>query len=287
MKLTYEFIKEQFEKCGYKLLSQKYINANTKLKVECDKGHQYEVTYGHFYSGERCPICFGTPKHTFEYIKKQFEKEGYELLSKEYNGNREKLKVECPNKHIYEVSYHSFQRGTRCSVCAGNQKLTYDFVNKQFKIKGYKLLSKNYKNARIKLLVECPVGHQYKVTYDNFQRGKRCPICWDIETHSRSEKDCLNVVKQIIPNENVIENDRSQIVNTKTDRFLELDIWIPTLNKAIEFNGEYWHDNSYSKYKDNQKIKQCKEKNINLLTIWYQNWINNREEQIANLRAFI
>lgn len=38
-KLTFEFVKEQFEKEGYKLLSTEYENAHTKLKVRCNKGH--------------------------------------------------------------------------------------------------------------------------------------------------------------------------------------------------------------------------------------------------------
>ena len=44
-------------------------------------------------------------------------------------------------------------------------------------------------------------------------------------------------------------------MNPNTDKHLELDIWIPTLNKAIEFNGEYWHNNNYSKYKDKKGMK--------------------------------
>ena len=64
-------------------------------------------------------------------------------------------------------------------------------------------------------------------------------------------------------------------------------MWIPLLNKAIEFNGERWHSKENVKYKDNQKQIQCKEKNIDLLTIWYQNWIDNREEQINSLKNFL
>lgn len=56
-KLTYEYVQEQFEKELYELLSSEYINANTKLKVRCPKGHEYEMTYAHFYGGKRCPHC--------------------------------------------------------------------------------------------------------------------------------------------------------------------------------------------------------------------------------------
>ena len=231
-KLKYEFVKEQIENSGYKLLSKEYIGVLSNLKVECPKGHQYKVTYNNFQQGYRCPICFGNnqrqrQKFTYEYIKEQFEKEGYELLSKEYVNTFSKLKVECDKKH------------------------------------------------------------QYEVRYSNFQQGRRCPICWESIKYSQSEKDCLDVVKQIIPNEIIIENDRNQIINSKTNQFLELDIYIPKLKKAIEFNGEYWHDNEYSKYKDGQKQIQCKEKDIDLIVILYQDWIDNRKEQIDNLKEFL
>jgi hypothetical protein len=42
-KITYEFVKKYIESFGYTLLSTEYKNAKTKLLVECDRGHEYEV----------------------------------------------------------------------------------------------------------------------------------------------------------------------------------------------------------------------------------------------------
>lgn len=37
-KLTYKYVKEQIERVeGYKLLSKKYIDSQTKLKIQCNK----------------------------------------------------------------------------------------------------------------------------------------------------------------------------------------------------------------------------------------------------------
>ena len=44
-KLTYEFVKEQFEKEGYTLLSEKYINCFTKLDYICPKGHKHSISW--------------------------------------------------------------------------------------------------------------------------------------------------------------------------------------------------------------------------------------------------
>jgi hypothetical protein len=44
---------------GYKLLSNKYVNANTNLEYECPEGHFGKVSYGDFQRGVGCPICSG------------------------------------------------------------------------------------------------------------------------------------------------------------------------------------------------------------------------------------
>ena len=234
---------------------------------------------------------FYMKKLSCDYVKNHIEKIGYKLLSKTYIGALSKLEIECDYGHQYKSTYANFQQGHKCPLCADKKRTdikrhSYYYIKNQIENEGYKLLSNKYKNAFTELKIQCPEGHQYKVIYNCFQRGVRCPVCCDLKKHSLSEKDCLDVVKQLT-NENIIENDRTQIVSPKTGYNLELDIWIPSLNKAIEFNGKYWHDNTYSKYKDNQKVIQCREKGIDLLTIWYQNWIDNREGQINNLEGFI
>jgi hypothetical protein len=42
---------------GYKLLSDKYVDVKSKLLVQCNMGHKYEVTYNTFQQGSRCPEC--------------------------------------------------------------------------------------------------------------------------------------------------------------------------------------------------------------------------------------
>ncbi|GED72729.1 hypothetical protein BRE01_64310 [Brevibacillus reuszeri] len=42
---------------------------------------------------------------------------------------------------------------------------------------GYKLLTENYRNQKQKLETECPNGHKYNITFNNFKRGDRCNVC--------------------------------------------------------------------------------------------------------------
>jgi hypothetical protein len=47
----------------------------------------------------------------------------------------------------------------------------------------------------------------------------------------------------------------------------ELDIWIPSLNVAIEINGLFWHSKLDRNYHLN-KLKQCEKQKIHLLQFW-------------------
>lgn len=56
-RLSYKEVKERIESFEYKLLSEEYIDNQTKLLVRCPYNHEYEVTYANFQQGSRCPIC--------------------------------------------------------------------------------------------------------------------------------------------------------------------------------------------------------------------------------------
>ena len=55
-KLTNKEVDIKLEQFGYKRISD-YVNANSKMEIECPEGHRYFATYGHFYGGKRCPHC--------------------------------------------------------------------------------------------------------------------------------------------------------------------------------------------------------------------------------------
>lgn len=63
----------------------------------------------------------------------------------------------------------------------------------------------------------------------------------------------------------------------------ELDIYIPKYNVAIEYNGLYWHSEQLGKHKwyHHNKWKKCKDQNIQLLTIFEDEW-EKRNDQIKN-----
>ena len=62
---------------------------------------------------------------------------------------------------------------------------------------------------------------------------------------------------------------------------LELDIWIPSLNKAIEYDGRGWHEKPEAQERDRKKNQMCKDVGISLLRI---DSIDYAQCRIATLR---
>ena len=71
------------------------------------------------------------------------------------------------------------------------------------------------------------------------------------------------------------KNNIKYITNVRNIISNELDIYIPSKNIAIEFNGIYWHcdKNKDNKYHFN-KFTECKEKGIQLISIWEDQFVN-------------
>lgn len=228
-------------------------------------------------------------KHSYKYVKKYIENEGCHLISKIYKNSRmDKLKMGCNEKHhIFDMTFSNFQQGRRCPKCFNQSKtLSYENVKLYLNEHNYKLLSTEYKNTHSLLNMTCPEHHEFTMTFNNFKYSKRrCPMCSPKST-SKGEKDVLDVVKSIY-NGTIIENDKTQIKNDLTKRSLELDIWLPDVSKAIEYNGEYYHKGNYKNSIDSMKLTKCKQKGINLLVILENDWNTNKLNIINNIKTFI
>ena len=100
--------------------------------------------------------------------------------------------------------------------------------------------------------------------------------------NTRIENSMFNLIKELLPNVAIIKNTKQIIKNPETNCYLELDIYIPDLNIAIEYNGSYWHNRNDTE-RENLKTKLCKEKGIKLFHIWY----DNEEQDIKELLDYI
>lgn len=184
-KLNYEYVKEQIESEGYKLLSKVYININSSLEIMCDKGHVYKTPFTVWKRGGRCRFCqHDSLRLTIEFVRSEFEKEGYTLSSDKYCNAYSKLFFICPNGHEHFITWGNWRSGFRCGKCARNVKFTTDFVRQLFEKEGYTLITKEYINQKQKLSYICPVGHTNEVMFSDWLYGNcRCSKCRSINMY--------------------------------------------------------------------------------------------------------
>lgn len=173
---TIDSIRLLFNKKGFILLTKEYTNSKQKLEYVCPNGHTHSIRLDHFRNGVGCPYCKNTFKKSIDFIKPFFEKEGYILQSNLYFNAFTKLKCVCPKGHRFTCSWHSWQRGNRCPVCADRRWLEKELC--------------------------------FEFNFDFFD--KLPPVCWYIKSKKRVKLktgfriwDCGNIIYKKLNNNEV------------------------------------------------------------------------------------
>jgi hypothetical protein len=85
-----------------------------------------------------------------------------------------------------------------------------------------------------------------------------------------------------------------QVLRNVTDVIfpLELDMYLPEHNLAVEFNGSYWHSEDYlepkkARTKHSFKTKLCREKGIRLIHIFEATWDKKKDAYLALIRSVL
>ncbi|TFG03014.1 MAG: winged helix-turn-helix transcriptional regulator [Promethearchaeota archaeon] len=126
--MMYEDLKKIIEKKGGKLLSIEYINAHTHVKVQCPKGHKWDITPTNVKSGYWCPVCKKETlskkltKYTIKDLKKFARNKGGDCLEDTYKGWGRNHHWKCGCEHKWtatprNVIYH----GTWCPICSESE----------------------------------------------------------------------------------------------------------------------------------------------------------------------
>ena len=100
----------------------------------------------------------------------------------------------------------------------------------------------------------------------------RCTTCFPYNM-STSENEVLEYCQSLSSN---VESNSRKIISP-----LELDIYIPDHNLAIEYDGLYWHSSEYKdKYYHLNKTDLCQEKSIQLFHIFENEWLDTNKQII-------
>ena len=247
-----------------------YVNNHTKVLCLCKKcGHSWYAVPNALLQGYGCPKCAGNIKKSNEDFCRELSKISPNIEPLEPYKNSKtailcKCKV-CGNEWMVTPN-NLLSKKHQCPQCSHtNRGLLRRKTNTDFK-KELSIINPNiipldsYTTSQRKIRCQCKkCGHIWTATPNNLlDKHSCCPQCSHSST-STIEQIIVGTFIVILGKEAVKPRDRTAIGK-------ELDVYIPSLNFAIEFGAWYWHRNKIKK--DNEKQRLCKENDIFLLTIY-------------------
>ena len=161
-------------------------------------------------------------------------------------------------------------------------KKTYNRWLNEIEIKLYNYNIKDFKikeDRTVDIKCDCGKDHYFNINSKNLyqrysiQNSILCTICNSIDNSTISGKE--QEIFEFINNNygGKILQSNTTILNGK-----ELDIYLPDLKIAIEFNGLYWHSELYKdKNYHLEKTEKCEEKDIHLIHIYEDEWLYKQD----------
>ncbi len=178
----------------------------------------------------------------------------------------------------FKIGYQPFCN-KRCEQQFIVQNIKTNINNQKFEIiEDFNKLKNN--NIAVKCRV-CNTTYLKDLNNGRWQ-NIHCPKCFG--NVSKPEKGLVDYLKTNFNITDIIENTRKII-----DPY-ELDIYIPSKNIAIEYNGNYWHSEingeKNKKYHVN-KMRLCQEKNIRLIQIFSDEFIQKPKIVYSRLKHIL
>ena len=280
-------------------LAQLTAGSNKIVHWVCSEGHQYEQNMAAKIRGRGCAICAGKQiltgyndmATTHPVIADEWHptKNAPLAPTQVRAGSHQKIWWLGKCGHEWQAAlYHRTGNGRGCAVCAGKQAVVgfndalsiapAHIINEYDNSKNELSLAEYVKGSEKKVWWKCTRGHEWEARIRNrIHLEHNCPQC---NTNvSKAEKEIADHLTSLIP-------DVQTSVRNVIDRF-ELDMYIPSKNIAIEYNGVHWHSNAnpkMTKTYHHDKWLACKDKGIQLIQIWEDEW-NRNPEQIKRMLA--
>lgn len=192
-----------------------------------------------------------------------------------------KEKVRLTNSIRYGVNYPSQMPDTKIKLSSkikANSDLV--FVSKLESLKltlTNKVAKHELKFIEIistsRYLLECNSQHQFEIhktmLNDRIRNNNTiCTICNPINSFSDGQRKLFEYISGIYHGK--IEN------NYRGKLGFELDIYLPEISLAFEYNGLYWHSSVYKNKKyHSSKFDKCRSLGIDLVFIWEDSWLND------------
>ena len=162
-------------------------------------------------------------------------------------------------------------KGSDCPKCTKHYHKTteeyFEELKNNFPEIEVVLEKSDYKDSHSKITFKCPTHGEYKRDAFHALRNATCPMCTELQKISDGEIELGNLISTFYDGE-INRNNRGVIYPQ------ELDVYLPDVKIAFEYDGLYWHgdekkqDNLYHK----KKTDACSAKGVRLYHIYEDDW---------------
>jgi len=285
-KTNKEFIEECNEihnfKYDYSLVN--YDGVGKKVKIICPKHGEFDKIARDHINGQGCPECSKVNKYNSIRLEsdvyldrvKKTHGDKYDYSKVEYKTLKDYITIICPIHGEFNQRADVHLKGEGCKKCylekrGKDNRLTTEEVICKFKeIHGdkYDYSKVKYNSYKSYVTIICPEHGEFEQLVESHLHGGNCVKC--NTKISKGQLDLRDFISSL--GITFIENDRS-LLDGK-----ELDIYIPSHNLAIEYNGLYWYSELF--VDDNyhlNKTEMCEEKGVQLIHIFEDEWLYKQD----------
>jgi hypothetical protein len=299
--LKYDYVKEEIESKGCRLLSSTVSDAHEKLIIECKCGDIFIRSFNKFKTGQnKCLKCSNKTQWNYEEVLNYVQENSKcELLSDNYINENTNMDFLCECGNIFTTTFSSFIHNNKrhCNIC-GNDirkekiKVGIDILRERvLNISKCELLSEDYDDYNTVLNFRCECGEIFNTSYMCFIHGNRsCNKC-----NPNSKMETIS--------ENMLKNNNIEYISQHTFKelrgvnggILRFDFKIIFNDNSyilLELDGEQHEKpmgfrNGNEKFiitqeHDKRKNEYCENNNIKLYRISYKN-IDYLEEILNNI----
>ena len=250
-------------------------NSNKMVWWKCSKGHEWYARINGRSGENGCPYCSGRyaikGKNDLQTVNPTLAKEwNYDKNNRLTpmdvlpNSNKKVWWI-CSEGHEWQSTIANRNNGNGCPYCSGRhaikgendlQAVNPNLANEWNYEKNNGLLPQDMMSNSNKMVWWiCSKGHEWQSTIANRNKGNGCPICNSERKTSFPEYALVYYLQQ----------SGLEVVHSYRGKGYELDIYIPSLKIAIEYDGYYWH--KHRTKKDLEKNYKCKKDGIKLYRI--------------------
>lgn len=259
-----------------------YINNRTNVIIGCSKHDFFEITPSNHLQGNTCPSCAGEKslkKRYSKFIKDsiKYHSDTYDYSLIEYKDNYTEVKIICKTHGEFKQIPKVHRNGSGCSKCALDKvknklKLTTEqFIEKSKQIHGdlYDYSLVKYNNSKSKIEIVCKKHGSFWQKPNGHLTERGCAKCVKSNSTSKAEIELANFISKLYK----ISRNNRKVIHPK-----EIDIFIPSLNFGIEYNGTYWHSEEMRpKGHRGEKTKKALNKGVVLIHIEEKDWKKDKE----------